>query len=72
MMQAAEDDQMQEEEEEQEEGGPMLINKLEQFGISAQDCKKLSEAGFHTIGIPYLDLNYRIHRIYAAQALGNH
>ncbi|KAK0525090.1 RecA recombinase Rhp51 [Tilletia horrida] len=29
--------------------GPMAVTKLEEFGISAADCKKLMEAGFHTV-----------------------
>lgn len=36
-------------EEEEEFSGPTLINKLEEFGISAADVKKLMEAGFQTI-----------------------
>ncbi|KAJ3292306.1 recombinase rad51 [Blyttiomyces sp. JEL0837] len=35
--------------EEEQHSGPLKINKLEQFGISATDIKKLSEAGFHTV-----------------------
>lgn len=35
---------------EEDEGGPMLVAKLEGHGgITAQDCKKLEEAGLHTI-----------------------
>jgi DNA repair protein RAD51 len=34
---------------EEEECGPLLINKLEQHGISAVDVKKLQGAGFHTV-----------------------
>ncbi|KAL9934618.1 hypothetical protein V8E36_006393 [Tilletia maclaganii] len=29
--------------------GPMPVTKLEEFGISGADCKKLVEAGFHTV-----------------------
>ncbi|PWN23414.1 Rad51-domain-containing protein [Microstroma glucosiphilum] len=29
--------------------GPLLVNKLEEFGISNSDCKKLSDAGYYTI-----------------------
>ena len=36
-------------EEEEEFAGPTLINKLEEFGISAADVKKLMEAGFQTV-----------------------
>ena len=36
-------------EEEEEFTGPTLINKLEEFGISAADVKKLMEAGFQTV-----------------------
>lgn len=36
-------------EEEEEAGGPMLISKLEAFGISSADCRKLAEAGYHTV-----------------------
>ncbi|CAD5121500.1 DgyrCDS10004 [Dimorphilus gyrociliatus] len=32
-----------------EQVGPMLLNKLEQHGISANDCKKLAESGLHTV-----------------------
>ena len=36
-------------EEEEEFSGPTLIGKLEEFGISAADVKKLVEAGFQTV-----------------------
>lgn len=36
-------------EEEEEFSGPTLINKLEEFGISASDVKKLVEAGYQTV-----------------------
>ena len=36
-------------EEEEELAGPTLIGKLEEFGISAADVKKLMEAGFQTV-----------------------
>ncbi|CAO1612621.1 unnamed protein product [Parajaminaea phylloscopi] len=29
--------------------GPLTVNKLEEFGISSSDCKKLAEAGYYTI-----------------------
>lgn len=39
--------------EEQEEGhqmsGPLLIQKLQEGGISPQDIKKLTDAGLHTV-----------------------
>ncbi|KAJ3220330.1 recombinase rad51 [Clydaea vesicula] len=38
-----------EEEEEEEQNGPIPVQKLEQFGISAADCKKLADAGYHTV-----------------------
>nr|XP_002126934.1 DNA repair protein RAD51 homolog 1 [Ciona intestinalis] len=34
---------------EEENCGPLLINKLEQSGISAGDIKKLKEHGYHTV-----------------------
>jgi len=36
-------------EEEVEDGGPILVSKLEQHGISANDIKKLTESGFFTV-----------------------
>jgi DNA repair protein RAD51 len=39
----------QEEDQEEEQSGPLSVFKLEQFGIHANDCKKLAEAGFHTV-----------------------
>lgn len=33
----------------EENAGPLLISKLEEHGISANDVKKLQEAGFHTV-----------------------
>jgi DNA repair protein RAD51 len=36
-------------EEELEFTGPTLIGKLEEFGISAADVKKLVEAGYQTV-----------------------
>jgi len=33
----------------EESAGPLLFNKLEEHGISANDVKKLQEAGFHSI-----------------------
>ncbi|KAJ3410746.1 recombinase rad51 [Chytridiales sp. JEL 0842] len=35
--------------QEEEEDGPIRVQKLEEFGISASDVKKLVEAGFHTV-----------------------
>jgi len=32
-----------------EQFGPLLVNQLEQHGVSAADIKKLQEAGFHTV-----------------------
>lgn len=29
--------------------GPLPVSKMEEFGISSSDCKKLKEAGFHTL-----------------------
>ncbi|EGD73519.1 rad51 protein [Salpingoeca rosetta] len=42
---------MQEEQEfvEEEQGGPIPINRLEGQGISANDCRKLTDAGYHTV-----------------------
>ncbi|KAJ3218593.1 recombinase rad51 [Dinochytrium kinnereticum] len=49
-MNAMEQQRHQEEAEEEEVfDGPMKVSKLEEFGISATDCKKLAEAGFYTI-----------------------
>lgn len=42
----AQQDHQEEEEQEQEESGPLLIARLEQFGISAQDCQKLRDGKF--------------------------
>ncbi|KAK7064276.1 putative DNA repair protein RAD51 [Favolaschia claudopus] len=36
-------------EEEQHHSGPILINKLQEAGINANDIKKLMDAGLHTI-----------------------
>ena len=45
--------QSQYEEEEsgggKERAGPILVSKLQEAGLSAQDVKKLSDAGLHTI-----------------------
>ncbi|KAJ3109550.1 recombinase rad51 [Phlyctochytrium planicorne] len=35
--------------EEEEVTGPLKVSKLEEFGISATDCKKLAEAGLYTV-----------------------
>lgn len=37
------------EEEEEVQTGPLSVFKLEAFGISNTDCKKLAEAGLHTV-----------------------
>lgn len=29
--------------------GPMLIQKLQEYGINAQDIKKLADGGLHTV-----------------------
>lgn len=35
---------------EMDEGfGPLPVSKLEEFGIASYDCKRLKEAGFHTL-----------------------
>ena len=31
------------------EAGALRVLTLQEFGISASDCKKLKEAGFHTL-----------------------
>ncbi|GAC75115.1 hypothetical protein PANT_14d00044 [Moesziomyces antarcticus T-34] len=37
-------------EEDMGEGfGPLPVSKLEDFGISSSDCKKLAEAGYNTV-----------------------
>ena len=38
-----------EEEEETQASGPILVNKLAEAGINAQDIKKLSDNGLNTI-----------------------
>ncbi|KAJ3120989.1 recombinase rad51 [Nowakowskiella sp. JEL0407] len=48
MMEEQEHEQ-QEEQEEEDIGGPMLIGKLEEFGIPVSDIKKLIENGYHTV-----------------------
>jgi DNA repair protein RAD51 len=35
--------------DEEEQFGPLLVNKLEGQGISANDVKKLQEAGYYTV-----------------------
>ena len=40
---------MQQQDDDVEDGGPILVNKLEQHGISANDIKKLTDAGFFTV-----------------------
>jgi DNA repair protein RAD51 len=39
----------QEEDEAFQVSGPLLIEKLQEAGIHAQDVKKLTDAGFHTV-----------------------
>ncbi|KAI0322672.1 Rad51-domain-containing protein [Amylostereum chailletii] len=48
---ASQESQVPQEDEQDDysSGGPMLINKLQEAGIHAQDIKKLSDAGFHTV-----------------------
>lgn len=41
--------QYQEEEEETQASGPILVNKLAEAGINAQDIKKLSDSGLNTV-----------------------
>ncbi|KAF8531049.1 hypothetical protein JB92DRAFT_3081158 [Gautieria morchelliformis] len=41
--------QQSQQEEEDFNVGPLLVSKLQEFGISPQDIKKLSEAGLHTV-----------------------
>ena len=41
--------QQQQQDDDVEDGGPILVNKLEQHGISATDIKKLTDAGFFTV-----------------------
>ena len=35
--------------DEGQQGGPILVTKLQEAGITAQDIKKLSDAGLHTV-----------------------
>ena len=37
------------EEQEVHVSGPLVVDKLSEFGITAQDIKKLTEAGLHTV-----------------------
>lgn len=46
---AASMQQQQQQDDDVEDGGPILVNKLEQHGISATDIKKLTDAGFFTV-----------------------
>lgn len=39
----------QNDEEEVQVSGPLLIQKLQEAGINAQDVKKLAETGLHTV-----------------------
>lgn len=41
--------EIEEIEEEEKQSGPTIISKLEEFGISAADVKKLVEAGYQTV-----------------------
>ena len=41
--------QQQQQDDDVEDGGPILVNKLEQHGISPTDIKKLTDAGFFTV-----------------------
>jgi len=36
-------------EEDEQMGGPTLVDQLQAAGIAANDCKKLQDAGFHTV-----------------------
>lgn len=38
-----------EEDEEVQASGPLLVQKLQEAGINAQDIKKLAENGLHTV-----------------------
>ena len=38
-----------EDQEDQQASGPLLIQKLQEGGINAQDIKKLTDAGLHTV-----------------------
>ena len=40
---------MQEEDDDIDLTGPTPVNKLEQYGIAANDVKKLVDAGYHTV-----------------------
>ena len=46
---AASMQQQQQQDDDVEDGGPILVNKLEQHGISPTDIKKLTDAGFFTV-----------------------
>ena len=41
--------QQNQEEEEFQTAGPLLVNKLQEAGIHANDIKKLAEAGLNTV-----------------------
>lgn len=41
--------QMEDQEEDVQMAGPLLIQKLQEGGISPQDIKKLTDAGLHTV-----------------------
>jgi DNA repair protein RAD51 len=45
----SEGSQVQNQDEEVQMSGPLLLDKLGEAGINAQDLKKLSEAGLHTV-----------------------
>ncbi|KAG8859108.1 recombinase rad51 [Tulasnella sp. 330] len=50
MSQASQQSQQQEDDEDLLGlTGPMLVSKLQEAGITPQDCKKLAEAGLHTV-----------------------
>jgi DNA repair protein RAD51 len=50
MSQAPEGSQYEGENAEEEQiAGPLLVSKLQEFGIHPQDIKKLTEAGLHTV-----------------------
>lgn len=41
--------QTEDQEEEVQMSGPLLVQKLQEGGISPQDIKKLADAGLHTV-----------------------
>lgn len=43
------DEAMAEEEEVMDTGGPTLVFQLQDVGIAEGDCKRLADAGYHTV-----------------------